>query len=74
MNHEVMGVSSGALGLHGSMKRALGVADILDDICTDNKITRDEERAFRDCLDTFDRLLASIISIKIAHRDGELVG
>ena len=71
---KVMGISSGALQLHVSMRKAAGLADMLDEICADNQISREEERSFRDCLDTFDRLMASIIGIKIAGSGDALAG
>ena len=59
-----VGASNGVLRLRVTMRRAASMADTLDDICWDDKITPDEAPDFERCIDILDGLMAAIIEMK----------
>ena len=59
-----VGASNGVLRLRVTMRRAASMADTLDDICWDDKITPDEAPDFERCIDMLDGLMAAIIEMK----------
>lgn len=60
------GISSSALRLRVNMKKAADLQSKLDEVCCDDRIDKDEEADFFECLAALDDLIASALSVKFS--------
>lgn len=70
----IVGISSGAMQLRVTMKRAEHIYDLLEEICCDDQITLSEEAQFCKCIETLDDLVSTILAVKVLPRNAQKNG
>ena len=71
----VIGISNGALRMRVSLRKAIEAQERLEDICSDDVITKDEETSLSSCVNALRDLAAACMGIEIlSTKKSALVG